>query len=287
MAIIGPMSAKQDAGAGPSLGRQARDAVLDPATPRRRAWIWWAVGAYVLALHVALVTLVLRTDFLDRLDRKFIDILPATEFDTTYNRWARGLEGSDENARPGALLFIGDSLMRDLDTSSIARHTLNLAIPGDTTAGVLRRMSSYQSLTTARGLVLGVGINDAAHRPVTEALGNYRRILGLAPRDVPVIILSVLPIDARVLPGDRNDYAVRLNAGLRDLCAARPGCHFTDLASRLTDTSGNLIASAHDGDGIHLSSAGRELYWAAVYQAVERVMPPARVLSPTGGVSSE
>jgi lysophospholipase L1-like esterase len=261
------------------------------ATRRARwgggAWLWPAVGVYALALHLPLAALVVKTDFLPRFESRFLAPGVRAEFDSVYYRWARGLEGSDRFARPGALLFVGDSIMRDLDASSIARHTINLSIPGDTTARVLRRMSTYQSLATARGLVLGVGINDVNYRPVGEALGNHAEILGLVPRDVPVVLLSVLPTDSRVWPGEANTYAAQLNAGLRDLCAAHPGCRFVDVAARLVDTSGNLVAPAHDGSGLHLSRVGHEIYWSVIYDAVGRFMPPARVLAPNGGISSE
>ena len=62
-------------------------------------------------------------------------------------------------------MFLGDSIMRDLDTSSIARHTLNMAIPGDTTARLLDRIRAYHSVKTARGVVIGVGLNDLYYRP--------------------------------------------------------------------------------------------------------------------------
>jgi lysophospholipase L1-like esterase len=252
----------------------------------RYRWLWWTAGLYVLALHLALAALIVGTDFLPRFERKFLGATVGPEFDSVYFRWARGFEGSDRNARPGALLLVGGSIMRDLDASSIARHTLNLAIPGDTTARVLKRLSSYQSLATARGLILGVGINDADYRPVEEALRNYRDVLGLAPRDVPVLVLGVLPVDSRVRDGGANAYAERLNAGLRELCAAHPGCRFVDLAVRLVDASGNLVASAHDGDGLHLSRVGHDIYWSEIYRAVERSIPPACVLTPDGGISS-
>ncbi|HEX6012210.1 MAG TPA: GDSL-type esterase/lipase family protein [Geminicoccaceae bacterium] len=242
---------------------------------------------YALALHFAVAALIVETDFLPRFERKFLGATVGPEFDSVYFRWARGLEGSDRNARPGALLFVGDSIMRDLDTSSIARHTLNLAIPGDTTARVRKRLSSYQSLATAPGLILGVGINDFDYRSVEQALRNYRDVLGLAPRDVPVLVLSVLPVDSRVRGGGANAYAARLNAGLRELCTEHPGCRFVDAAAKLADASGNLIASAHDGDGLHLSRVGHDIYWSEIYRAVERSMPPARVLAPDGGISSD
>ena len=121
-----------------------------------------------------------------------LGILKAGEFEGSYKRFAAAFARSDARARPGAIVFLGDSIMRDLDTSSIARHTLNLAIPTDTTAGVLKRSQTYRSLATARGVVIGVGVNDLVWRPIPEALRNYRSILELVPQATPVLALAVL-----------------------------------------------------------------------------------------------
>jgi hypothetical protein len=139
-----------------SAGRTARrrQALGRPAVRRLAV-------AYVVGLHLAIGALVVKTDFLDRLHHRWA-VLAAPEFDGGYRRWASALARSDAFARPDALVFLGDSMLRDLDTSSIARHTLNLAISGDTTAGLLGRIRAYRSVETARGVVVGVGPNDLA-----------------------------------------------------------------------------------------------------------------------------
>lgn len=251
----------------------------------RSWWIWGFAAAYLLAAHLALATAILKSDFLQRIDRNVVRFLPRAEFDSVYRRWAWALAGSDRAARPGALLFVGDSIMRDLDTGSIARHTLNLAIPGETSARALQRLSGYRSLATARGLVLGVGINDLSFRSAGETLDIHAEILERVPRATPVMILGLLPIDARIRGHEENAYVAAVNDGLRDLCARRFGCHFLDLAARFMDETGGLAPSAHRGDGQHLSAVGREIYWAAVYDAVRQVMPPARVRAPDGEIS--
>jgi len=250
---------------------------------RVRSWKGWAsaaLGAYALGVSALLWFAITQDDFGLRVQRK-LGLDPVTkEFDRNYRWWASALARSDARARPGAVLFLGDSIMRDLDTSSIARHTLNLAVPGDTTARLLNRMERYSSVLTARGVVIGVGINDLDWRPVPEALDNYRKILNLAPPATPVLLLSVLPIDEEAGDTSANAAVRRLNEGVAGLCAARPGCHFVDFTARLVDGEGNLSEHAHEGDGKHLSAVGHEVYWNAVNAAVLNFVPPPEVTPP-------
>ena len=253
-----------------------------------RSGTWWRsrqalLVAYLLGLHIALAGLVLvlvaKTDFLPRV-YKNLDVAPE-EFDQTYRRWAAAFARSDARARPGALLFVGDSIMRDLDASSMARHTLNLAIPGDTTARALQRMKGYRALLTARGVVLGVGINDLMRRrSVPEALANYRALLGLVPREVPILAVAVLPLGESARAEVDNAEIARLNEGIATLCAERPGCHFVDPSRRLTNSDGALVASAHDGDGVHLSATAHEIYWSTLNQAVSSFVPTPPITPP-------
>ena len=238
-----------------------------------------AVG-YLVLLHLALAALVAKTDFLARVHHRLVEAAGTDEFDDSYRRWAAALARSDAYAPPAALVFLGDRIVRDLDTSSIARHTLNLAIPGETTARLLDRVRTYRSVRTARGVVIGVGLNDLYYRPIPEAVANYRRIMDEVPAGTPVLVLAVLPVDERAQPTFRNADVRHLDEALEALCGERPGCRFVDPSPRLTDDTGNLAAANHDGDGIHLSKAGHDAYWAAVTAAVLADMPSDRVVPP-------
>jgi lysophospholipase L1-like esterase len=249
--------------------------------PRLRRALLVGAAAYLVGLHALLWTAITQDDFGLRVQRK-LGLEPVTkEFDRSFRWWASALARSDARARPGALLFLGDSIMRDLDTSSIARHTINLAVPADTTARLLTRAERYSSVLTARGVVIGIGVNDLDWRPVPEALHNYKKLLDLVPLATPILALSVLPIDEE--HGDAptfNAQVRRMNEGIATLCADRPGCRFVDFAARLTDGEGNLAEHAHDGDGKHLSAAGHEIYWNAINAAVLNFIPPAEVTPP-------
>jgi lysophospholipase L1-like esterase len=236
------------------------------------------LGLYGLAVHAVLAASLVYGNLVERIEYK-LGIIDHTELDQIYRHWSSAFARADLRARPDALLFVGDSMMRDLDTSSIARHTLNLAIPGDTTVGVLKRLGRYRSLLTARGIVLGIGLNDLMYRSVPEALANFEQILTILPEVKPVIVIAVLPVDERATTLFNNKNIRELNEGMASLCAARERCIFVEPSALLRDGQGNLIASAHNGDGIHLSAVGHDLYWQAINDAVVANVPPP-VLTP-------
>lgn len=254
---------------------------------QRRSLRWPLVAAvvgYFVIVHATLAFLIMRTDFTERFASWIPFTFTAPEFNMTYRRMAWSLARADRRARPGALLFIGDSIVRDLDTSSLARHTLNMAIPGDTTRRVHQRLLGYESLKSARGVVLGVGVNDQLYRSVPEAVDIYRKILKEVPGDVPLVVSAVLPVDPKTARGFDNQRVREMNAALRPLCASRPGCQLVDVGRALSDAKGDLAPSMHDGSGLHLSAKGSELYWNAFNKAVYDYMPPARVIEPDGDV---
>jgi lysophospholipase L1-like esterase len=261
--------------AGVSTARTARRqrALRRPAVRRLAV-------AYVVGLHLAVGALVAKTDFLTRLNHRLVEAAGTDEFDDGYRRWATAFARSDAYARPGALVFLGDSIMRDLDTSSIARHTLNMAIPGETTARLLDRIRTYRSVKMARGVVIGVGVNDLQYRPIPEAVVNYRKIMDEVPRGTPLIAVAPLPVDEHVQTTFRNDDIRHLSRALEALCGGRPGCHYVDPSPRLIDDTGNLAPVNHEGDGIHLSNVGHDAYWSVVNAAVLSDMPPARITPP-------
>lgn len=246
---------------------------------RARRWLTAAAAAYVLGLHALIGVMLAESNFLKRLERR-LGLDSEEEFDQVYWDGVDAARQADSRSRPGSLLFIGDSLIRKLDTSSIADRTLNLSISGETTARLLQRIGDYRSLRTARGLVLGVGVNDLRFRSIPEAVEKFASILARIPQGMPVIVVGVLPVDEQVRKKIRSSDTRRLNEGFASLCAQRPRCHFVPPSPQLMDAAGNLRAAAHNGNGLHLSVLGHDLYWAEVNRAVAQFVPPPEQASP-------
>src|ERR1700743_2784823 len=76
-----------------------------------------------------------------------------------------------------AVLFLGDSFIQGLCVAEAADHGINYGIGGDTTEGLLSRLSVYASLARARAAVIAIGDNDLRRgRTEAEIVANYRKI---------------------------------------------------------------------------------------------------------------
>jgi hypothetical protein len=60
----------------------------------------------------------------------------------------------DQQLPPDLFYFIGDSYVQGLAVQSITLSSVNLGIGSDTTDGVLRRLTVYKSLVSAKAIFL-------------------------------------------------------------------------------------------------------------------------------------
>ncbi len=189
------------------------------------------------------------------------------ELNPFYQRILRYHRRISGNALPGSVHFIGDSFIQGLCVSATTRSpAINFGIGGDTSYGVLERLSAYPSLRTASAVVLAFGFNDLWFRPVDEVVDNYRQVLAAIPARTPVIMTALFPVDDRTEPSlaGMNRKIDALNGRLVKLCATRKYCAWVDIDDRLRDGSGRLARRFHDGDGLHLNSTGNAVWIAAL-----------------------
>lgn len=173
-----------------------------------------------------------------------------------------------------AALFFGDSHVQGLCTPCIAGNSANYGIGGDTAVGVLKRLPRYHSVRTARFVFVAVGYSDLKRQSVEEVLGTFDQLLHAIPREVPVVVSGLLPLDHRDTQAGRvsNDAILKMNAGLRSLCT-RVRCAYVDSYVRLADASGNLRAPFHIGDGVHLSPAGYRIWMSDIADGIATLRP--------------
>lgn len=181
--------------------------------------------------------------------------LPAAESSPFYRQMRGHLRRQAANSGSGRVIFLGDSITQGMDCTTLSTKALNLGIGGDTTAGLLRRLTDYPDLGYAEAIVLLVGINDCPFRDNAGVLANYRQILDALPPGPRLFVVEVLPIDQRMTGGCRSTAGLAaLNSSLRALCSGR--CEFVPTWNALADPQGKLRAEYHEGDGIHLNEAG-------------------------------
>ncbi len=231
---------------------------------------------YIVFLHVFLILVLVKSDFITRAGYRLGLIDPIEpEITEHYEQMVRYHERMDSNVPDGAIIFIGDSITQGLYVSAVFTPSVNYGIGNDTTLGVLRRLSAYNSLKRAGACVVAIGVNDLRRRDNEEILKNYSSIINALPANLPIIISGVIPVDERVKRelAETNKRIKVLNNGLKTLCDSYGKiCIFTDSGPGLIDSSGNLKEEYHEGDGIHLNGEGNAAWIKDLKSAVHKVL---------------
>lgn len=165
-------------------------------------------------------------------------------------------------------IFLGDSLSLWMPSGGLPESQvwLNQGISGDTTEGILNRLSAIAETDADRIYILA-GVNDLKNGVEdAEILENYRQILRQLRQDHPqteAIVQSILPTRLVNIPNNRIRHLNRQLAAI----AQQEGAMFVDLSIYFTDAGGDLHPSLTT-DGLHLNSRGYEA-WQWVLQQIE------------------
>jgi lysophospholipase L1-like esterase len=160
-----------------------------------------------------------------------------------------------------AIVFLGDSLTSNCEWRELFGNSLtvlNRGIGGDTSAGVLNRISTVSDLRPL-AVFLMIGTNDPqllGYAPA-DTVRNYRQIiqnLRQASHDTRIYIQTILPSRAPKF----NNWSAEVNRGIRRL-ADEYGINFVDLRSAFLDSNGAL-SEQYTFDGLHLNADGYLLW---------------------------
>lgn len=218
-----------------------------------------ALVCYLLAVHIVLGLAFWKSNFLFLINRK-LDVNKSEISDFHYDL-LRYQKIQDESMPEEVAIFIGDSLIQGLVTFSVVDKSVNFGIGGDTSFAVLQRIDEYQSIHTAKSIVMMIGINDLVRgRKESDLIKNVELILKKMG-DVPVYLSAVLPVDEQAGPwSGLNKKIDSVNQQFMNLSENLQNVRFLNSNSVLRGNSGYLLASAHVGDGIHLSPKGYALW---------------------------
>lgn len=200
----------------------------------------------------------------------------------TYQDWkkllaleARAMVRGQGNNRLSIML--GDSLSLWFPTKGLpnGKLWLNQGISGDTSTGILRRLSAFSS-TKPEVIYIMVGINDLRKGTSDKIiLNNHRRIIrslkGSHPKSY-IIVQSILPTRR---PKLSNIRIRKLNASLARI-AKDEGVNYVNIHKWFTDFRGDLRQDLTT-DGLHLSLNGYEVWQAAIQQIEEKLATPKSV----------
>jgi lysophospholipase L1-like esterase len=194
----------------------------------------------------------------------------------TYEDWKTllALEGKAIARGQGANhlnVLVGDSLSmwfpsRKLPTGKL---WLNQGISGDTSSGVLKRLSFF-SKTRPDVIYVMAGINDLRNGVSDETiLRNHRRIIRTLKQSHPeslIIIQSILPTRQPKIPNTRIRH---INEQLA-LIAKEQHVNYLNIHNWFTDSDGNLREDLTT-DGLHLSTRGYDVWQWALQQVETKI----------------
>jgi len=216
---------------------------------------------YLILLHFALATVVIKSNFIPQLESK-LGVTKPPEFNEYFKETLIYQQRMDASIPDNAVIFIGDSITQSLAVSAVAPISVNYGIGSDTTVGVLKRLPSYKnSIKRAKAVVITVGLSDLSKRSHDEIIQNFQKIINSIPRNITIIFNAVFPVDERIENNAGLNQKIRqLNTELKVLMKLRPNLFFINSGDKLRDTDNNLSNKYHTGDGIHLNPAAYKIW---------------------------
>ena len=162
------------------------------------------------------------------------------------------------------IIFLGNSITNGGEWAELLRnpHAKNRGISGDTTQGVLDRLSTITKGKPSKIFLL-IGTNDLSRgKSVDEVAKNVAKIVERVKRESPktkLYVQSVFPVNPKFnkFLGHMNrqkDIAV-LNAKIK-VVAARHGVTYIDVYKSLVIPSTDVMNPEYTNDGLHLLGKG-------------------------------
>jgi lysophospholipase L1-like esterase len=209
----------------------------------------------------------------------------------TYDQWRKLLAlearaaGRGQGSRSMAVL-VGDSLSQWYPVQQLpGNHIwLNQGISGDTTGGILNRLSALAKASPQTIYVMA-GVNDLkkglSDREILRNLnGIVQRLQAQNPR-AQIVVQSILPTRTRAID---NRRIAQLNSWISTI-AQRNSVAYLDLHQQFTDSDG-MIRGELTTDGIHLSPQGYELWQTALARAEMRLAANPRTIAQSQALRS-
>lgn len=169
------------------------------------------------------------------------------------------------------IIFLGNSITNGGEWAELLRnpHAKNRGISGDTTQGVLDRLSTITKGKPSKIFLL-IGTNDLSRgKSVDEVAKNVEKIVVRVKRESPatkLYVQSVFPVNPKFNKFlghmNRQKDIAALNAKIKAV-AARHGVTYIDVYKSLVIPSTDVMNPEYTNDGLHLLGKGY-LKWADV-----------------------
>ena len=162
------------------------------------------------------------------------------------------------------IIFLGNSITNGGEWAELLRnpHAKNRGISGDTTQGVLDRLSTITKGKPSKIFLL-IGTNDLSRgKSVDEVAKNVAKIVERVKRESPktkLYVQSVLPVNPKFNKFlghmNRQKDIAALNAKIKAI-AARHGVTYIDVYKSLVIPSTDVMNPEYTNDGLHLLGKG-------------------------------
>ena len=169
------------------------------------------------------------------------------------------------------IIFLGNSITNGGEWAELLRnpHAKNRGISGDTTQGVLDRLSTITNGKPSKIFLL-IGTNDLSRgKSVDEVAKNVEKIVERVKRESPatkLYVQSVFPVNPKFNKFlghmNRQKDIAALNAKIKAV-AARHGVTYIDVYKSLVIPSTDVMNPEYTNDGLHLLGKGY-LKWVEV-----------------------
>ena len=162
------------------------------------------------------------------------------------------------------IIFLGNSITNGGEWAELLRnpHAKNRGISGDTTQGVLDRLSTITKGKTSKIFLL-IGTNDLSRgKSIDEVAKNVEKIVERVKRESPktkLYVQSVFPVNPKFNKFlghmNRQKDIAALNAKIKAV-AARHGVTYIDVYKSLVIPSTDVMNPEYTNDGLHLLGKG-------------------------------
>lgn len=157
--------------------------------------------------------------------------------------------------RSAELVFLGDSLTMRHNWSAFKAS--NMGIDGDTTDGVLSRLSYAKN---AKRIVMMIGVNDIlTQTSLKQIQNNYSKILKSFSPEQEVYVLSLLPVIDDRTTKSINQEIKTLNKWLKQQ-EPKHGFSYLNFYPHFLDANKKGLQKVFTTDGIHLTSKAYKLW---------------------------
>jgi lysophospholipase L1-like esterase len=202
----------------------------------------------------------------------------------SYDQWRKLLTlearaaARGKGNRPMAVM-VGDSLSQwfPVDRLPSQQLWLNQGISGDTTSGILNRLTLFAK-SNAETIYLMAGVNDlkrgAGDREILRNINQIIQRLKQQNPNAQIVVQSILPTRSRQIP---NERIAKLNS-LIDIVAQRQGVNYLDLHQQFSDRDG-YMRQEFTTDGIHLSPEGYEQWQIALQRLDQKLAQRPRTIA--------